>query len=410
MGQLAKQRGALGALALALLVHALLLLLWRGGAWKLRPSEDEPAAESLASVELVADPQAPVDTMALLPAQEPATAMLGASDFFSGAREPAASSASNAPGTRLGVRAPGERGAESFSDRSDPSYRSKSFWNTPGASQMAHTSALPKGHRSPEALEREPDPAFANTQQHRRQARLSSEEARRGLSDNSGQGGAPGQTGEEWFAIDPRFDEAPTARTSTVAGSLLTTVEAARSERGAASADNQKRGPAEQAMDAPARSNRSSASAFDLGAPSAGGESGLGAGGKRGASTATSGGTGTAAHAGEDGDARASTQASRTIPYFYSMYRRIDKELRFPKKLALDLEQGETILSFTLDETGRVRSLQVSKSSGFKEFDAEAKRAFLAAAPFGRVPPVLLRGKDELRVIAPYYFRNPLIR
>jgi TonB family protein len=92
------------------------------------------------------------------------------------------------------------------------------------------------------------------------------------------------------------------------------------------------------------------------------------------------------------------------------MYRRIDKELRFPKKLALALEQGDLVLSFHLDKKGRVRSLKVAKGSGFAEFDTEAVRAFRAAAPFGAVPDALLRSRDRLQVVAPYYFRNPLIR
>src|SRR5690606_5969758 len=105
-------------------------------------------------------------------------------------------------------------------------------------------------------------------------------------------------------------------------------------------------------------------------APSRGSrEDHLGAAGTRGQSSGRGQGRGSAAQIGGDGDELATTQASRSIPYFHSMYRRIDKELRFPKQLALALEQGETVLKFQLDPKGRVLALEIHKGSGFAEFD-----------------------------------------
>src|SRR6185503_14220730 len=79
----------------------------------------------------------------------------------------------------------------------------------------------------------------------------------------------------------------------------------------------------------------------------------------------------------------------RTLDRRYDRYKleiRQRVKVEFPKALALRLEQGETIVRFTIDVDGRlVDGPRVVKSSGFAEFDAEALRAVSRAAPF---PPM----------------------
>lgn len=84
--------------------------------------------------------------------------------------------------------------------------------------------------------------------------------------------------------------------------------------------------------------------------------------------------------------------------------------MQFPKKLALALEQGEVVLGFVLDRQGRISELRVQKSSGFSAFDREALRAFRKVGPLGPPPAALSTSAGRLSVVAPYYFRNPLIR
>lgn len=412
MSRQARHRRALLALGGAGLLHMLAILVWHGAESKGAAAAEPEELNDFAVVELLSDPGPSV------PAREPVEsttallALIGASDRLASDPQQASNQDANAPGQLVGSPAPGALGQEHFTDRVDTSYRSKALWNTPGAGQMQHTTALPEGRSSPEALERQPDPAFSDSKRNPKQARAGQESASEGLATQGEQGGAPGDDGEEWFAADPRFDSAPQARSELRDGAVRSSAESPRSEPGLLSAEASKRGPARQPLDAPSRSSRRVASPFDLGAPSRGTKDDeLGAAGKRGQSSGRGNGRGSAAQVSIGaGDDLATTEASRSIPYFNSMYRRIDKELRFPKNLALALEQGETVLKFQLDPKGRVLALEIHKSSGFKEFDAEARRAFLAASPFGPVPPALLRQRDALTVIAPYYFRNPLIR
>jgi TonB family protein len=84
--------------------------------------------------------------------------------------------------------------------------------------------------------------------------------------------------------------------------------------------------------------------------------------------------------------------------------RRVNAALRFPKKLALMLEQGDTVVSFVVRSDGRLAgAVQVVKSAGFVEFDAAAVSAVNHAAPF----PASGRTLSYSIVIA---FSNPLVR
>jgi TonB family protein len=84
--------------------------------------------------------------------------------------------------------------------------------------------------------------------------------------------------------------------------------------------------------------------------------------------------------------------------------RRIGQYLRFPHRLALMLEQGETIVSFVVNPSGQlVGGIHIVKSAGFVEFDDEAVAAVRRAAPFA--PP----GRAlALSVRVP--FQNPVVR
>ena len=81
----------------------------------------------------------------------------------------------------------------------------------------------------------------------------------------------------------------------------------------------------------------------------------------------------------------------------------------FPKRLALRLEQGETVVRFVLEKDGRIRSgVHVMKSSGFDEFDSAAARAVERAAPFPPMPKTF--SERPLTVSVRVAFENPLVR
>ena len=88
---------------------------------------------------------------------------------------------------------------------------------------------------------------------------------------------------------------------------------------------------------------------------------------------------------------------------------RVNRIREFPKRLALRLEQGETIVEFVVRTDGQLGDgPRVVKSSGFEEFDSAAMRAVLRAAPFPPMPggPSARPLPVSLRVA----FENPLVR
>jgi TonB family protein len=84
--------------------------------------------------------------------------------------------------------------------------------------------------------------------------------------------------------------------------------------------------------------------------------------------------------------------------------RKVSRTLRFPRRLALELEQGETVVRFVLRPDGRIEgAVRIVKSAGFEEFDAEAVSAVTRAAPF---PPM----NRQFTISMPISFDNPLVR
>jgi TonB family protein len=104
----------------------------------------------------------------------------------------------------------------------------------------------------------------------------------------------------------------------------------------------------------------------------------------------------------------------RTLDRRYDRYKleirqRVHSVLEFPKALALRLEQGETIVEFSVGVDGRLGDgPRIVKSSGFEEFDSAALRAVRRAAPFPAMTNQ--RSARPLRVSMPVMFDNPVIR
>jgi TonB family protein len=84
--------------------------------------------------------------------------------------------------------------------------------------------------------------------------------------------------------------------------------------------------------------------------------------------------------------------------------RRVHSTLVFPRRLALELEQGETVVHFVVRPDGRLEgNVRITKSAGFEEFDTEAVRAVTRAAPF---PPMSQRRSFSMQI----GFDNPMVR
>jgi len=408
-----KHRWAGRALGVAALAHAALFLVWQGTPGpESRVDDEHPSSEPL---QLSALPSEPISlatvSLVTLPSNLERVVLPGADAVWPEEDGAATPSRVIAPGSKGGRLAPGIAGTATASERSDHAVRSSALWNHNKQVQAKHASESPQGKTTPESLERAASSGFSNRKVAKTIGKAGEDADRVGADTGTGEGGAPGSDGREWLSADPRFDSAPRATRERRVAVAVPNPEAPRRAEGRVSTENSERGKATQWASAAELSTRTRSSPFDLGASSAGGETGLGASGIRGKSVAAQGAAGRAATDGSsENRGAATTRATRSNPYFYAMYRRIDKQLKFPRKLAIALEQGEVVLRFRLDASGNVHGLTVDKSSEFRAFDKEAMRAFKAAGPFGAPPKALLAGRDRVSVIAPYYFRNPLIR
>jgi TonB family protein len=83
---------------------------------------------------------------------------------------------------------------------------------------------------------------------------------------------------------------------------------------------------------------------------------------------------------------------------------RVARALRFPRRLAIRLEQGEAIVVFQVERSGEIAGeVKLVKSAGFEEFDQEAVQVVRRAAPFPALRKALL-----VRIRIP--FENPVIQ
>jgi TonB family protein len=83
---------------------------------------------------------------------------------------------------------------------------------------------------------------------------------------------------------------------------------------------------------------------------------------------------------------------------------RVARALRFPRRLAIRLEQGEAIVVFQVERSGQITGeVKLVKSAGFEEFDQEAIQVVRRAAPYPALRKALL-----VRIRIP--FENPVIR
>src|SRR5262249_25704170 len=151
--------------------------------------------------------------------------------------------------------------------------------------------------------------------------------------------------------------------------------------------DSEKQGRAAETEWTRAASNESRPGPIDLSSPGANGprEAPTGQGPGTSAGVVNRPATGPAPTApGTAPDPNANTGENAAVSEVQRAYARYELEIRrrvssvlvFPRKLALRLEQGETIVQFVVRMDGRLAGgVQVLKSAGFDEFDAEAVRA-----------------------------------
>lgn len=322
-------------------------------------------------------------------------------------------------GHRAAARGGGDvGGSETETGRRDREELRQQTWTNPDRYRLARTRSG-RRVRSPEAITRTPRPGWDERTRKRRLARAGEAKASRGLETGSGSSAtSASKASPKWEDSDPFFD-APAAKRVAQRQTGTTRAKSARlhTDPGAAATEAHRRGRLVDRRTASAASNETKPMPLELTKPrSGGGARGSGvAGARRGPGMAprggiTRGGSAGTSHQVRRGRGQLAVRAWRYNPYFRRMYKRVDRLVKFPKKLALALEQGQLVARFRLYPDGRIGAVSLSKSSGFRQFDKVVLRAIRRAAPFGTVPAAILKGRTSVTVSAPYVFSNPLIR
>jgi TonB family protein len=311
-----------------------------------------------------------------------------------------------------------QAGADSFTGRRDRDTLRAQFWTDPSRYLVPHRRTDDvRSSASPEWLARRTESGYGDREP-RRRARDGAPMTVAGTAGATGTGGQADESDRVWREADPRFDGGRAPLLAQGIPGATRPGERLMVETGAPATEAERVGALRDPVDAASASNARTTGPLELSRPSSGGRAQEGgvdrardAAGpladspNRGAGTAAS----TARLA--LGRGRESLRAARTDPYFRRFFERLDREIRFPRELALALEQGEVVVTFNLSVAdGVIGQLQVVKSSGFAEFDTELRRALAAVGPLGPVPRALRGRSDRLVVTAPYAFKSPLIR
>jgi protein TonB len=96
------------------------------------------------------------------------------------------------------------------------------------------------------------------------------------------------------------------------------------------------------------------------------------------------------------------TKDIRYLSYFAHLKDKIEQVWSYPAEARAHKLQGQLLLLFVLQRSGRVKSIELLRSSGFKVFDKEAWDAVINAGPFDPFPPHI--PQDELRIRARFSY------
>lgn len=416
----ARRRGH-GWQALAIALGANLAAVPILDAIHVRAGARPPAAAPVATppAEAGASPESRPSTPAaivLVDARVPAlslSAILGPEDAARFGRGRARPRAAEVPGERPADRGGGASGGVATwterRDRADDAALRSRLWS----SETAYRAPRADDGRvasSPEALDRRAERTYGEREP-RPRARDGAAEASRGDATGTGAGELSVPVGPEASARASSPGADAPARAD---GATVRVREAAMVDEGDAAVDAVRDGPARGDRAVAAASDQRRPDPFDLTPPRAGGApGGEGVAGVTAPGMVADGGrtAGTAAARwGSDDDQDRATYATRSDPYFVELFRRLDREVVFPRELAIDLKSGRVVASVVLEADGDLSAIAVHASSGYAGFDEALTRALHRVGSLGPVPPALRRERASLRVLIPYTFRSAMIR
>ncbi len=97
------------------------------------------------------------------------------------------------------------------------------------------------------------------------------------------------------------------------------------------------------------------------------------------------------------------TQEFKYASYFATIKEQIQRVWSYPEQAAINGLQGELLLQFVLDRSGRIVDISLIDSSGHKILDVAALDAVKTASPFNPYPPTIR--KKKLRIIASFRYK-----
>lgn len=102
--------------------------------------------------------------------------------------------------------------------------------------------------------------------------------------------------------------------------------------------------------------------------------------------------------------------AGRYLNWYTDQSERIRRALVFPRSRQLSLDQGTTLLRFSVArDGGLVGAPRVVRSSGFGDLDDAALAAVLRSAPFPPLPDEIAPNSPDVHLTVPVEFWNPTV-
>jgi TonB family protein len=294
--------------------------------------------------------------------------------------------------------------------RDDSTLRSRL---TDGAAEFQPARTRTSGRSaSPQAIRREPVVNIGDSVRSRTPHRAPAPAASSTVALGGPDGAGPTGTASEAAASAERPLPVPSAELAALASPVRATG-ALDAEMGERSFDTERPGAAVDNDTLRAASNERHPGLTDFTRPTAPGATaaadGRGPGAHAGAVARPSAGSAASELGVPNRDVDGRDVAERARARLYQRYelgikQRVHDMFDFPKRLALRLEQGVTVVYFVVGADGRIADgPRVVKSSGFDEFDKAAIGMVRRAAPFPTMPFVI---PSSMSVI----FDNPVIR
>jgi len=113
---------------------------------------------------------------------------------------------------------------------------------------------------------------------------------------------------------------------------------------------------------------------------------------------------------GEGRDGVLDTQNGRYVRWFVQQKARVEAGLVFPLARAIAKDQGTSLYRVIVSRSGAMMGApHLLRSSGYADFDAAARAAIRKAAPFPPLPSELMQDREELTLLIPISFANPMV-